>query len=500
MMGSPRILVVTDRYPPETAGGGEISLHILLRKLSQLDVRPTVAALSERQTSVRRSDYEGVTVVRIPYSAEWPPLQPLTATTKGRDRFLRQLVARLTSAGRYLFHTSTTSRRQRYRRLELYSSLLRKGLSQHMPLLDGDLLEGAGTLDRLREIVAGFGPHLVHGDNYRGILFGAAVCPQGVPFTAWVRDNRFFCAERNQATNVGGAVCRTCRFECASPVPERLRRRLEPLMAESLAIRRAALRRADAVVVTSRYLAEQLGTMADPGRITVVPNAIDPPEEIAPVQGDLEQVLPPQILIVGMINSNKGQMQLLEWLPHLDERVGRYRIVLAGRGERLLARIREGIHRAGAEDRIVTMGFLSRPEMHRAYARASVVAVPAIWPEPFGRVPLEAGLSRRPVVAFAVGALPENVVHAETGFLVPPGDQRGFAEALATLLLDPALAKRYGDNGYRRAVSRFGPDEVVEKLQDVWRGVLGRSRRAGFPVRGDPVSVPDPREGVTRAI
>lgn len=71
-------------------------------------------------------------------------------------------------------------------------------------------------------------------------------------------------------------------------------------------------------------------------------------------------------------------------------------------------------------------------------------------------VAVEAGLARRPVVASAVGAMPEVVGHGVTGLLVAPEDPEALADALATVLRDPALAARLADAGRARALERFG--------------------------------------------
>ena len=64
-------------------------------------------------------------------------------------------------------------------------------------------------------------------------------------------------------------------------------------------------------------------------------------------------------------------------------------------------------------------GFLDRQQLYAALSEAKVILLPSIWEEPFGRVPLEAALCRKPVVAFEGGGYGETIVDNETGYVVP---------------------------------------------------------------------------------
>jgi glycosyltransferase involved in cell wall biosynthesis len=68
---------------------------------------------------------------------------------------------------------------------------------------------------------------------------------------------------------------------------------------------------------------------------------------------------------------------------------------------------------------------------------------------------LEAMAAGLPVVASAVGGIPEIVVDGETGLIVPPRDPDALAAALRRLLDDPELRRRMGDAGRARAEEHF---------------------------------------------
>lgn len=97
------------------------------------------------------------------------------------------------------------------------------------------------------------------------------------------------------------------------------------------------------------------------------------------------------------------------------------------------------------------------------YAQADICAVPSIWAEPFGLTAVEAMASCRPVCASRIGGLQDIVRHAETGFLLPPGDPPEWAKALEMLLDNPALRREMGAAGRRIAETAYDWDHVITR-------------------------------------
>ena len=101
----------------------------------------------------------------------------------------------------------------------------------------------------------------------------------------------------------------------------------------------------------------------------------------------------------------------------------------------------------------------------------SVVALPSVWPEPFGLVGLEAGALGLPVVASDVGGVREWLHDGVNGVLVPaPASPDAFGDALVDLLTDTArqVALR---RGARRVASEMTVTRHVERLEAVFRTV-----------------------------
>ena len=117
------------------------------------------------------------------------------------------------------------------------------------------------------------------------------------------------------------------------------------------------------------------------------------------------------------------------------------------------------------------------PETVARYYQAADVYVLAARADTFPNTVLEALACGKPVVATEVGGIPEQVEDGMTGFLVPPGDAEGMAEAVITLLTDDALRIQLGHNAAEDAQRRFGLSRQVDEYINWYRGILDNWQR-----------------------
>jgi glycosyltransferase involved in cell wall biosynthesis len=96
--------------------------------------------------------------------------------------------------------------------------------------------------------------------------------------------------------------------------------------------------------------------------------------------------------------------------------------------------------------------------------------------EGLGLVFLEAMAARVPVVSTEVSAIPEVVLHGQTGLLVPPDDPGRLAAALLELALEPERAAAMGRAGEARVLEEFGLDRMVEETLALYGQLPGRAR------------------------
>ena len=106
------------------------------------------------------------------------------------------------------------------------------------------------------------------------------------------------------------------------------------------------------------------------------------------------------------------------------------------------------------------------------YAAGDAFVQTSAW-EGLPIVILEAMHSGLPVIAYAVGGVPEQVADGRTGFLVAPGDVEEMCGRLEQLAGDTHAVRRLGDEARRVARTRFARASMLAAVEDVYRRALG---------------------------
>jgi glycosyltransferase involved in cell wall biosynthesis len=249
---------------------------------------------------------------------------------------------------------------------------------------------------------------------------------------------------------------------------------------------RWALRRADAIVGVSAYIAQTAVEAGYPaGRVFSVPNSIDlsgarwnPSLDGRPIRRSLGIAdSAPVIGIVARLFSWKGHGALIDALAIVRQEVPDVRLVIVGEDDPR-AQPGGGSYRAELESQIGRLGLLEnviftghRTDVPALMASFDLYAMPS-WEEPFGMVYLEAMAMKKPVVAWSSGGPADIVVDGHTGFLTEPGNTGALADALLTLLHDPALRRQFGVAGRRRAEEVFSPDRMCQAMASVYRKIV----------------------------
>ena len=142
-----------------------------------------------------------------------------------------------------------------------------------------------------------------------------------------------------------------------------------------------------------------------------------------------------------------------------------------------------GLHRHDTPrrfpDGVIVVENVPHSDVLRAWKYCTLAVVPSRWPEPFGMVAIEAMAVGRPVIASAVGGLPEVIQDGLTGILVPPNDSGALLTNLAKLIGDPELRARIGEAACRHA-AKYSASVVVPQIELVYREVAALSGTPGI--------------------
>jgi starch synthase len=256
---------------------------------------------------------------------------------------------------------------------------------------------------------------------------------------------------------------------------------------------RVALESADVVIAVSAGMRDDVLSSypgVDPGRVAVIHNGIDP-ERWAPDQGtDVLERLGidperPYVLWVGRVTRQKGIDHLVEAASLMDPAAalvlcagGADTAELASETTAAVSALRAnrlGVHWIDA--------MLPRRDVVQLMSRASCFVCPSTY-EPFGLINIEAMSCGTPVVASAVGGIPEIVLDGVTGRLVPfeaapdatPADPRRFAAELAAtineLVADPTRAEAMGCAGRERVLEHFTWSAIAAETAELYRQLL----------------------------
>jgi glycosyltransferase involved in cell wall biosynthesis len=183
---------------------------------------------------------------------------------------------------------------------------------------------------------------------------------------------------------------------------------------------------------------------------------------------DLERFLPTEptgrhIAAVCNMIPQKGVPVLLEALVLLKQRGIELGCQLVGVGSHLdsyLAFVRDN-----ALDAVSFLG--RRDDVHEIVRQAQLTVVPSVWDEAFGLAAAESMAAGVPVIASNAGALSEIVDDQVTGLLVPPGDARALAVALAALTSDPERRRAMGRRAREKAVQQFDSGKQNQEIADI---------------------------------
>lgn len=177
---------------------------------------------------------------------------------------------------------------------------------------------------------------------------------------------------------------------------------------------------------------------------------------------------PPIILCLGRVVPLKGFDLAIRALRTVVQQVPTVRLWIAGDGPER-SRLEQLVAELGFSTAIEFLGWVPPEDVPTLLNATTVVVVPSRWREAFGLVALEAAHMARPVIASAIGGLPEVVADGETGLLVPAEDVPALAQAMLRLLEHHHEAQQMGARARERARHHFSWEHHVEEYVALYR-------------------------------
>ena len=172
-----------------------------------------------------------------------------------------------------------------------------------------------------------------------------------------------------------------------------------------------------------------------------------------------------QIICAGRFSKEKGFLRLIDIFAMIAPRFPQWRLLLVGEGEEKSA-MQERIHAHSLQNQILIKPF--NPNINEEFLQCSIYAM-ASTHEGFGMVLVESAACGLASVAFDIATGPSDIIiDKHTGFLIPDGDHRGFANALSTLMQEESLRQTMGQNARNHVAKEFASQKILTLWEELF--------------------------------
>jgi len=320
-------------------------------------------------------------------------------------------------------------------------------------------------LDAVRRQLEGWHPDVVYCNGLENVELERAITEQ---------HNAILYAHSYHGTCISGRKCfsypqiapcrRTLGAGCLALYLPRRCGGLNPAtmwsMYQDQSKRKAGLQRYRAVLVASEYMRDEFarhGVSQDRLRVVALPVS-------GPALPATTRDPGGNILFIGRLVDVKGVANLVKAIPAAQQQLGRkLKVTLAGSGAEQAALQSLARQFGVAAD---FQGWAEADKKHELMANADLLAVPSLWPEPFGLVGIEAACFGLPAVGYNVGGIRSWLTPGESGEIAPgdPPSVAGLADAIVRALSDPAHYRRLREGAWKIS-ARFRLDRHLNELE-----------------------------------
>lgn len=258
----------------------------------------------------------------------------------------------------------------------------------------------------------------------------------------------------------------------------------EPQRGEAWRLLAERAREVDWFIAPSRYFADRMTQRLglQPERVTVIHNGLNLEGYTGPAatrrESRLTENAAPVLGYLARMCPEKGLDTLVEAFIHVKrrERIPRLKLHIAGScgpgDEAFVKSLRRRLAEAGYIGETVFSPNLSRAEKVGLLESLSVFSVPARYGEAYGLYVVEAMAAGVPVVQPRTAAFPELIAATGGGVLCEPDDAKSLADAIESLLLEPARARALGAAGRQAVFERFNIEARTDEVVRVYAGLV----------------------------
>jgi glycosyltransferase involved in cell wall biosynthesis len=236
-------------------------------------------------------------------------------------------------------------------------------------------------------------------------------------------------------------------------------------------------RLADKIIAVSEEIREEKikRQHVPPEKVVTILNGVDS-DIFSPEHGDANFIFQrfeipvgtPTIGIVARFEPHKGHTDLIGAMPIVINEVPSVRLLIVGEGYHE-PELRKAVHAHHLEKHVIFTGF--QRDIPKVLSGLNLVALPSRY-ESTNLSLIESMLMEKPVIASSIPSHTQMIRNGVNGYLVAPGDIKGLASAIISLLKDDELARAMGKKGREIALQRFTLNRMAKETEDVYDNLL----------------------------
>jgi glycosyltransferase involved in cell wall biosynthesis len=239
---------------------------------------------------------------------------------------------------------------------------------------------------------------------------------------------------------------------------------------------RLLLNASDRIVAPSREFQQDVASLFPSlkDKIVFIHNGVNLAELHSSCQATPTELTYPYLLCIAMHNEKKGLDVLLRAFALMQAEPLLYKLVLVGDGP--LREYLESLALSlGIQHQVEFLGLQGRAQVAKLIQGCEVFVLPS-RSEPFGIVLTEAMACKKPVVATAVGGIPEIIKDGTDGILVEPDNPNALAKALLNVLQNRPLRLSIVNNGYMTVIKKFSSEKTGSSYEALFADLVTATR------------------------